>query len=292
VTLLVGSAVVTALAALTSSLITVTRGAGQLGLIVGNSLLLLMITLLSARKTDREARRGDRAERLRAEAGRHKAEAERLRDLAEQLRAEADDRRRQAERGEEIARAEMRVVLHSALAPVVRHMGDLATEPDPRTYGLRCRETAVWVLNAALVLGPGPQRVRVCWYRLQAGVRQRLVVVQHVGRQTSPPPTFDAGTTAGDTMLEMIRRDASKFVVDIRTEPLPGWPQLERPDFRTFMAVPVVAGNLAFGMLTADAPGPGDLTKEDLGLLDLLAGILATALAHEAREKSAGALTS
>jgi hypothetical protein len=289
---LICTAVLTAFVSATSYLIGSTSGGLQVSLIAGNGMLLGTTSLLSARRTGQETRRGDRAERLKLEAERHKAEAERLRDLAEQLRKEADDRRKRAEQGEETARVEMRVVLHSALAPLVRHLGDVAVEPDPRTYGQRCRETAIWVLNAALVLGPGPQRVRVCWYSLQDGIRQRLVEMQHVGRQTSPPPTFEGGTTAGDTMLEMIRQDENKRVVDTRKEPLPGWPQADWQDFRTFMAVPVVAGNLAFGMLTADAPGPGDLTKEDLGLLDLLAGILATALAHEAREKSAGALAS
>lgn len=268
--LLLGSAVLTALAALTSSLTAVTGGRPRLALIFGNAMLLLATTLLSARRTGRAVQRRDRAERL---------------------RKDADDRRKRAEQGEESARVEMRVVLNSALAPVVRHMGDIATAADPGLYGQRCRETAVWVLNAALVLGPGPHRVRVCWYTLQGGVRQRLVNVQHVGRQTSPPPTFETGTTAGDTLLEMIRQDACKLVLDTRKEPLAGWPEVDQQDFRTFMAVPVVAGRFAFGMLTADAPGPGDLTKEDLGLLRLLAGILATALAHEAREKPAGALT-
>ncbi|MGI8691322.1 MAG: hypothetical protein ACR2JK_00245 [Geodermatophilaceae bacterium] len=40
-------------------------------------------------------------------------------------------------------------------------------------------------------------------------------------------------------------------------------------EYRTFVAVPVTAGNTASGMLTIDAPNAGDLTGDDAGLLRL-----------------------
>jgi GAF domain-containing protein len=43
--------------------------------------------------------------------------------------------------------------------------------------------------------------------------------------------------------------------------------------------VPVAAGQNAFGMLMVDALDPGGITREDVPLVRLLAGLLADALA-------------
>jgi hypothetical protein len=285
--LLVVGALITALVGLTSSLAGVTSGRPQLVLIVANAVLLLATTLL-ARKTRREVRRRGEAERHKAAAERHKAEAERLRAEADQLRRDAEERRVLAEQSEEKARADMRVRLAESLAPLIWHMGNIATERDPGKQAELCRATAVRVVNAAVVLGP--QRVRACWYDLQVGSRKTLVRMEQAGRTSRLPACFEAGTTAGDVLIQLICQDDEKLIPDTLIEPLPGWQQLDQDDFRTFMVAPVIAGRLAFGMLTVDAPEPGDLTKEDLDLLRLLAGILATSLAQDAKQMSKGAL--
>ena len=50
-------------------------------------------------------------------------------------------------------------------------------------------------------------------------------------------------------------------------------------DYRSFVSVSVIAGDTAFGMLTLDAVEPNALDADDLGLLRLMAGVLAVAMA-------------
>ena len=98
------------------------------------------------------------------------------------------------------------------------------------------------------------------------------------GRSGSPSTTFVAGTPGGDAAIGMVLSDADRLCEDILTDPPPGWDSTTQRDYRTFVSVSVIAGDIAFGMLTLDALEPGDLTPDDMRLLRLMAGALAVAL--------------
>ncbi len=53
----------------------------------------------------------------------------------------------------------------------------------------------------------------------------------------------------------------------------------EPQTYKSFAAVPVAAGQNAFGMLMVDALEPGGIRRTDVPLIRLLAGLLADALA-------------
>ncbi|WP_187776143.1 GAF domain-containing protein [Antrihabitans cavernicola] len=88
---------------------------------------------------------------------------------------------------------------------------------------------------------------------------------------------FVEGTTDGNAAISMVERDDHRLCIDVVTEPPPGWNDKKR-DYRTFVSVPVVAGGVAYGMLTVDALEPGDLDENDANVLRVLAGLLAVAL--------------
>jgi GAF domain-containing protein len=108
----------------------------------------------------------------------------------------------------------------------------------------------------------------------------RLVPDSSLGRAGATRTTFVEGAPDGDAALVLIDSNQARFCPDVRTEPPPGWDPAAARGYRTFLSVPVIAGGSGFGMLSVDAPDPGDLTAEDESLLRLMAGPLADGLAR------------
>src|SRR6267154_2288851 len=61
--------------------------------------------------------------------------------------------------------------------------------------------------------------------------------------------------------------------------PLPGWRVMAPQTYKSFAAVPVAAGQNAFGMLMVDALDKDGVRRADVPLIRLLGGLLAVALA-------------
>ena len=163
--------------------------------------------------------------------------------------------------------------------PILRLLGVLALEQDEGERDQRRAEVVLLVLaTAAHLIGPG--RSRACWFRLDPGPPQTLEPQHSVGRAGSPTSVFVAGTPAGDATIGMVLADEELLCVDVEEDPPPGWDPAKQRDYRTFISVSVIAGDVAHGMLTLDALEPGDLTTDDMGLLRLLAGMMAVALSQ------------
>jgi GAF domain len=190
----------------------------------------------------------------------------------------AGRRRVSAEASEFEARVDTAVRMNDALDPVILLLGNLAAETDPVARSEYRAQAIPLVLATAADL-IGPDRSRACWFRLDEGPPKRLVPTDHAGRAGSPSTTFEEGSLAGDAAIGMVLRDEDRLCEDIESEPPPGWDSSKVRDYRTFISVSVIASDIAFGMLTLDALAPGDLTRDDLRLLRLMAGALAAALA-------------
>lgn len=178
----------------------------------------------------------------------------------------------------EAVAVDMRTAMNDALDPIVRQLGRLATAGWRDRDGLRDQTIPMVLISAAQLIGH--DRVRACWFELDAGRTRRLRPVLHEGRAGAPRTTFEEGTVGGDAALDLIAHNADRFCEDIRTDPPPGWDPDHPHDYRTFIAVPVVAGATAYGLLSVDSLVPGDLREGDVPLLRLLAGLLADALAY------------
>ena len=191
-----------------------------------------------------------------------------------------EQRRRERERqATEIVAIDMRVAMNDALDPIVRQLGRIAVADGRREREELREQTIPMVLYSAALL-IGPDRVRACWFRLDDGSPRALRPVLHEGRAGPPRTTFFERTPRGNIAFELLATNTHLFCEDVRTSPPPGWDPAHPHEYQTFLAVPVVAGDEAYGMLTVDSLLSGDLSEGDVPLLRLLAGLLADALAY------------
>jgi hypothetical protein len=191
-----------------------------------------------------------------------------------------EQRRRERERqAAEIVAVDMRVAMNDALDPIVRQLGRIATASRRERDELREQTIPMVLYSASLLIGP--ERVRACWFRLHNWRRpRRLSPELSEGRADALRTEFVEGTPSGNSVFELLTHNMHRFCRDVLTSPPAGWDPTHPHEYRTFISVPVVAGNQAFGLLTVDSLLPGDLTEGDVPLLRLLAGLLADALAY------------
>jgi GAF domain-containing protein len=194
----------------------------------------------------------------------------------EQIRKER--LRAQAQRAAVDAAVAMQVTMNDALDPIVRQLGRVATAGGRREReALQGGMVAMVVDSAAHLAGSG--RVRASLFRFEPGTPRVLVPAQYSGRVDDPLEPIAEGTAEGDLVFGMIRHNQHLFCPDLDTEPAAGWRPAAPQTYRSFAAVPVAAGQNAFGMLMVDALEPGGIRRTDVPLIRLLAGLLADALA-------------
>jgi GAF domain-containing protein len=171
----------------------------------------------------------------------------------------------------------MRVTLNDALDPIVRQLGRVVTAARHEKEALQEATIPMAVDSAAHLAGSG--RVRACLFRFAPGTPTMLVPAQYSGRVDDPLEPITEGTAQGDLVFGMIRRNQHLFCPDTSAAPQPGWTVTAPQTYRSFAAVPVAAGQSAFGMLMVDALERNGIGRGDVPLLRLLAGLLADALA-------------
>ena len=111
------------------------------------------------------------------------------------------------------------------------------------------------------------------------GTPTMLVPAQYAGRVDDPLEPITDGTTEGDLVFGMIRHNQHLFCPDMATSAPPGWRITAPQTYKSFAAVPVAAGQNAFGMLMVDSLDYGGIRRADVPLIRLLGGLLAVALA-------------
>ena len=76
----------------------------------------------------------------------------------------------------------------------------------------------------------------------------------------------------------MIRHNQHLFCPDMSTSAPLGWRITAPQTYKSFAAVPVAAGQNAFGMLMVDSLDVDGVRRSDVPLIRLLGGLLAVAL--------------
>jgi len=189
---------------------------------------------------------------------------ERLRAQAEQLAVDAA--------------VAMRVTMNDALDPIVRQLGRVLTATG-RHEREALREAAIPMVvdSAAHLAGTG--RVRACLFRFAPGRPGVLMPTQYSGRVDDELDPITEGSAEGGLVFGMVRRNEHLFYPDLDTAAPPGWRLAAPQTYKSFAAVPVTAGQNAYGMLMVDALESNGIRRADVPLLRLLAGLLADALA-------------
>jgi GAF domain-containing protein len=91
-----------------------------------------------------------------------------------------------------------------------------------------------------------------------------------------------------DEVVRFARGEDAALIVDLENDPPPHFVDNKGRAYKTFVSVPVRAGDTSFGLLTADADRAYALTDVDRGFLILIAGVLGAGVAHvEAVERRA-----
>ena len=193
----------------------------------------------------------------------------------EQIRKER--LRARAHRAAVDAAVAMQVTMNDALDPIARQLGRVATADKHDREALA--ESAIpMVLDSAAHL-VGTARVRACLYRFAPGTPMRLVPSHYSGRVDDPLEPITEGTAEGDLVFGMIRHNQHLFCPDLDTGAPPGWRVTVPQTYKSFAAVPVAAGQNAFGMLMVDSLEADGIRRTDVPLIRLLGGLLAVALA-------------
>jgi len=195
----------------------------------------------------------------------------------EQIRKER--MRARAQRAAVDAAVAMRVTMNDALDPIVRQLGRVVTAAGKHEREALAEATIPMVLDSAAHL-VGSGRVRACLFRFAPGTPRMLVPAQYSGRVDDPLEPIAEGTAEGDLVFGMIRHNQHLFYPDLDAGPPPGWRVTAPQTYKSFAAVPVAAGRSAFGMLMVDALDKGGVSRADVPLIRLLAGLLADALAQ------------
>jgi hypothetical protein len=128
-------------------------------------------------------------------------------------------------------------------------------------------------------------RVRACWFRIEDGRPRGLVPAQYAGRADAPETVFEEGTSEGDSIFDMIIHNRQLHSSYVDGHPPDGWHGSAEHGYRSFVAVPAVAGKTPYGMLTVDAMNVGGISRSDVPFVRLLAGLLADALAYGSAEE-------
>jgi GAF domain-containing protein len=185
-----------------------------------------------------------------------------------------------AEESERMARIDTRIQIADVLRPLAE---TLAKMPSLSRTERRqqCESMKRGVVDAAAEL-LGPDRSRAGWFEYRDDRPPRLVPVAELrrGREDPQRTEFVQGTPEGDSALDLLENDTTRFCPDVELEPPPGWSSDRHSSYRTFISAGVVADGHKFGMLTLDALEPGDLTNNDVYAMSLLAKLLAAALAQ------------
>jgi GAF domain-containing protein len=77
---------------------------------------------------------------------------------------------------------------------------------------------------------------------------------------------------------QAVDRDEPRFYEDLDRQAPPGYDRSKPRRYRTFITVPVRSGNTPVGLLTINAPTPGDLTRDDVDTLLMIAALLGNVL--------------
>lgn len=184
--------------------------------------------------------------------------------------------RRTAEYLATAAQSDLRVAMADVLEPLTALLGSIHKAHGPAQVELKGNAVQM-VLNSAAGM-VDTQRARACFFRNEPGPPRRLRPEKWAGRSGRPHTEFEAGRPDGDAALTMVRERERRYCPDVDPDPPPGWSGTTS-GYRTFVAVPVYAGDECFGMLTVDALAPGDLaTEAESGLVDVFAHLLGVIL--------------
>jgi GAF domain-containing protein len=181
------------------------------------------------------------------------------------------------------ARIDLGTALITAGQPLVAALGDVASTDTPED----ARAKVMVLLHSAVSLARSETgrwqhcRMRAAFYRFDGDDRLVREVYRGYAASHAPRQDFLQGRSAHDTdVIQVARGENARLVPDLENHPPDNFIDYRDRCYKSFVSVPVRAGNKSFGLLTADADRPFALTALDEGYLILIAGAMGSGLAH------------
>ncbi|WP_448062843.1 GAF domain-containing protein [Cellulomonas hominis] len=178
------------------------------------------------------------------------------------------------------ARDEFRLTLYDQFAPISRQLSLMATVP-AADRKIELGKTIRDALNCAVGLTPA-EKVRATYFKRVEHPESVPAFEPDAtaGRGDPPQSVFrrDPTDVEGWPVWESAEADRPRFCRDVQSEPPPGWDVTKVRKYRTFITVPVRSGDDLVGLLTVNAPKPGDLSEDDVGTMWVIAGLVGAAI--------------
>ena len=168
-------------------------------------------------------------------------------------------------------------MLLTQLASSARSIADSHGRPMATKRHFVRGEFSVHLVNALSRVYSRVQDVRTIVYELNHD-RTELNPLQHAGER-KPSGSFTLDDERGRAAIESVLSDkGARLEPDIKKKG-DGW-NGKGNGYRTYVAAPIVSKNGFHGMITIDAPNPGDLTEHVRRVVDLAANIMGVGFAH------------
>lgn len=120
--------------------------------------------------------------------------------------------------------------------------------------------------------------IRAIVYELN-NEQDQLTPLKHAGER-KPTGEFTLADERGRAAIDFVLSDdGAELISDVHKNRREGW-NGSGNGYRTYIAAPIVSKSGFHGMITIDAPKPGDLTPHDKRVIDLAASLLSVGFAH------------
>jgi transcriptional regulator with GAF, ATPase, and Fis domain len=174
--------------------------------------------------------------------------------------------------------ATSRIALEQGFVPSLEDLARMVGKPS--TNRQRDYQRVLDTTSQVLQISFPKADVRVVIYRATdtaPGARKLMMENRH-GRKGKPNPFSEGDGARGDAAFKWLTECTSMFVDDLSERRLPGW-RGSGKGYKTFISAAIHADGRPIGMLTVDAPTPGDLDETDATLIESFAALLAVAFA-------------
>lgn len=171
-------------------------------------------------------------------------------------------------------------MLLTQLASSARSIADSHSQPLVARRHFVAGAFATHMVNALSRVYSRVPDVRTIVYELNPE-RNEMKPIQHAGER-KPSGPFTTDDERGREAIDFVLADKGAHLepdIKKKTKRMHAW-NGKANGYRTFIAAPIVSTSGFHGMITIDAPNPGDLSEHDKRVVDLAANILSVGFAH------------
>lgn len=177
------------------------------------------------------------------------------------------------------SRVDRTVEINNVLAPLAKALARAAAADGAKRR--RAASVAFLVNATSSCVGLTPAKLcRATFYSITGEPRSRVFEPwETVGRSDPPFSRFredDEGE--GAEVWRVAKKGDYRFVQDTELEDIPHFDRARSRKYRTFITMPVMFDDAPVGLLTLNAPQPGDLTADDVESMRFIADLAATAI--------------